>query len=506
MNTAGRSVLFAGLTVVISLLGMLLIGLSFVSGLATAAAITVALTMAASLTLLPALLAILGHRLERTGWGALGGAALIAVGLLGVGAGVRELALAAFPAALLLLVVSRFIPGARSAVAQRAQRPTHEGVPYRWSRVVQAHPWLALAVGSGILLLLAAPTLSLRLGFSDEGNYREGTTTRRAYDLLAGGSGPGVNGPFVVTTVLGSPADLPAVDSLFSALAADPDVAAVVPPFPSNPRDPASSDAFLIRLTPTTAPQDAETNELVERLRREVIPTAVAGSSLAVSVTGTVALQIDFATYLATRIPIFFGAVLALSFVLLMVVFRSLLVPLKAVLMNGISLAAAYGVVVAIFQWGWLGSLFGIAGAPIEPQIPMMMFAIVFGLSMDYEVFLLSRVKEAYDQSGDAVESVADGLASTAQVITAAAAIMVVVFGSFAFEDNRVVKLFGVGLAAAVLLDATVVRLLLVPAAMELLGARNWWLPRWLDARLPVFALEAATADGGQGSTTPGPS
>ncbi len=325
---------------------------------------------------------------------------------------------------------------------------------------MQAHLWLALAVGSGILLLLAAPTLSLRLGFSDEGNYREGTTTRRAYDLLAEGFGPGVNGPFVVTTVLGSPADLPAVDSLFSALAADPDVAAVAPPFPSNPRDPASSDAFLIRLTRTTAPQDAETNELVERLRREVIPTAVAGSSLAVSVTGTVALQIDFATYLATRIPIFFGAVLALSFVLLMVVFRSLLVPLKAVLMNGISLAAAYGVVVAIFQWGWLGSLFGIAGAPIEPQIPMMMFAIVFGLSMDYEVFLLSRVKEAYDQSGDAVESVADGLASTAQVITAAAAIMVVVFGSFAFEDNRVVKLFGVGLAAAVLLDATVVRLL----------------------------------------------
>jgi RND superfamily putative drug exporter len=222
-------------------------------------------------------------------------------------------------------------------------------------------------------------------------------------------------------------------------------------------------------------------------LRATVIPAATAGTGLTAYLTGTTAASIDFTAYLSDRLPIFIGVVLLLSFILLMMVFRSLLVPLKAVLMNVISIAAAYGVVVAIFQWGWV---FGVEPAPIEPFAPMMMFAIVFGLSMDYEVFLLSRIKEEFDRTGDARGSVADGLAATAQVITAAAAIMIVVFGAFLLEDERVIKLFGVGLAVAVLLDATLVRLLLVPATMELLGERNWWLPGWLDRILPKIDVE----------------
>ncbi|MDX2381757.1 MAG: MMPL family transporter, partial [Acidimicrobiia bacterium] len=229
---------------------------------------------------------------------------------------------------------------------------------------------------------------------------------------------------------------------------------------------------------------------LVRTLREDVVPTAVGDSGQEIYVTGSVAAQIDFSTYLSQRIPIFFAAVLSLSFILLMMVFRSLLVPLKAVIMNLLSIGAAYGVVVAIFQWGWGAELFNTSGGPIEPFIPMMMFAIVFGLSMDYEVFLLSRVKEEYDRTGDPVNSVADGLAATARVITAAAAIMVVVFGSFMLEDNRIIKMFGLGLAVAVLIDATLVRMLLVPATMELLGEKNWWLPRWIDRILPSLNVE----------------
>jgi RND superfamily putative drug exporter len=376
-----------------------------------------------------------------------------------------------------------------------------ETFAYRWSRMVQARPWLALGAGTLLLLVLASPVTSLRLGFSDEGNFREETTTRRAYDLLAEGFGPGFNGPLLVTAVVGAPGERAALGPLLAALAVTPGVASVSPPFPSDLASPQQADAFLIRVVPATAPQDEATSDLVERLRDVVVPAAAAGTSLSVSVTGTVAANIDFTDYLTGRLFLFFGAVLTLSFLLLMVVFRSLLVPLKAVVMNVLSIAAAYGIVIAIFQWGWFGGLLGIGGAPIEPFIPMMMFAIVFGLSMDYEVFLLSRVREEYDRSGDAVTSVSDGLASTAGVITAAAAIMAVVFGSFMFEDNRIVKLFGLGLAVAVLLDASVVRMLLVPAAMELLGERNWWLPAWLARALPVVhvegqALEQVPAEG----------
>jgi RND superfamily putative drug exporter len=246
----------------------------------------------------------------------------------------------------------------------------------------------------------------------------------------------------------------------------------------------------LIQIVPTTSPQDKATSDTINRLRNDVVPAATAGTSLTVYVTGSTAAAMDFTSYLSGRLVIFIGVVLLLSFLLLMTVFRSLLVPLKAVIMNVLSIAAAYGVVVAIFQWGWLSSVFGIEPAPIEPFVPMMMFAIVFGLSMDYEVFLLSRVKEEYDRTGDAKQSVADGLAATAHVITAAAAIMIVVFGAFLLEDTRVIKLFGVGLAVAVLLDATLVRMLLVPATMELLGDKNWWLPKWLDRILPHLNVE----------------
>jgi RND superfamily putative drug exporter len=247
----------------------------------------------------------------------------------------------------------------------------------------------------------------------------------------------------------------------------------------------------LWRVVPTTAPQDAETTDLVDRLRDDVLPSATAGTGLDPAVAGGVAIGVDFTDYLSARLPYFFAAVLGLSFLLLMVVFRSILVPLKAVIMNLLSIGAAYGLVVAVFQWGWGGALLDIEGAPIEPFVPMMLFAIVFGLSMDYEVFLLSRVREEWDRTGDSRTSVADGLASTARVITAAAAIMVVVFGSFIGESDRVVKLFGLGLSVAVLIDATIVRMLLVPATMELLGDRNWWIPRWLDRILPRVHIEA---------------
>ena len=244
------------------------------------------------------------------------------------------------------------------------------------------------------------------------------------------------------------------------------------------------------QLIPSTAPQEQATTDLVGDLRDRVIPAAVAVSGLDVNVTGTAAANVDYTEYLSGRILLFFGAVLGLSFLLLMVVFRSVLVPLKAVVMNMLSLAAAFGVVVAVFQWGWGADVFGISGAPIEAPLPLILFAIVFGVSMDYEVFLLSRVREEYNKTGDAARSVADGLASTARVITAAAAIMVVVFGSFVLEADRGAKLFGFGLALAVLLDATLVRMVLVPATMELLGAKNWWMPKWLDRLIPRVAVD----------------
>ena len=490
-DTAGRAVIFAGLTVVISLLGMLLMGLPFVTGLAVAAAVTVAATMIASVTLLPALIAFAGDRIEITRWRGLVAAGCIALALLGLGLGFRPLLLGV-PLAGVVLLAGFVIRPLRGIVPRRPRVPLEQTLAWRWSRLVQSHPWVALAVGAALLLVMAAPVRSLQLGFADEGNFPEGTTTRRAYDLLSEGFGPGFNGPLIITAEPRGPQDRAAIAPLLAALGAADGVVSVNGPLPNNLEDPANASAYMLQVYPATAPQDPVTADLVDRLRAEVIPAAVGGSTLEVSVTGIVGLGVDFTDYLAGRTPVFFAAVLVLSFILLMIVFRSLLVPLKAVIMNLLSIAAAYGVVVAVFQRGWLGPLIGVDAGPIEPFIPMMLFAIVFGLSMDYEVFLLSRVREEYDRSGDAVTSVADGLASTAHVITAAAAIMVVVFGSFVFEDNRAIKMLGLGLAVAVLLDATIVRLLLVPAAMELLGRRNWWVPRWLDRLLPRLTIEPA--------------
>ena len=430
-------------------------------------------------------------RIEVTRWRGLVAAGLVAVALLGLGLGFRPLLLGVPLAGVVLLAGFVFRP-LRGIVPRRAHVPMQQTLAWRWSRLVQSHPWIALIAGAALLLAMAAPVRSLHLGFADDGNFPEETTTRRAYDLLAAGFGPGFNGPLIVTAEVQNAQDRAAVGPLLAALAAADGVVSVNGPLPSDFANPERSSAYMVQVYAATAPQDPETAELVDRLRADVLPAAVEGTTLDVSVTGFVALGVDFTNYLAGRTPVFFAAVLVVSFILLMVVFRSVLVPLKAVVMNLLSIAAAYGVVVLVFQQGWLGSWIGVDAGPIEPFIPMMLFAIVFGLSMDYEVFLLSRVREEFDRSGDARGSVADGLASTARVITAAAAIMVVVFGSFVFEDNRAIKMFGLGLAVAVLLDATVVRLLLVPAAMELMGARNWWVPRWLDRLLPRLTIDSA--------------
>jgi RND superfamily putative drug exporter len=465
---------------------------SFITGLAVGTAAVVAVTLVASLTLLPALLGFAGTRVETTRWRGLIAAGLVALALVGAGLGAGVL-LIGLPLAVVVLLAGFAVRPLRREVPRRAPRPLRETAAYRWSRLIQHHPWPAALVGAGLLVVLAIPTFGMRLGFPDEGNYPEDTSTRQAYDLKSEGFGPGFNGPLVLAAHLpGGGVDQADLDSVTSALSAADGVAEVTPAVTNDPADPT---AVVWRVIPTTAPQDDATTHTVERLRDEVLPAATAGTGLDVSVTGVVAVQVDFSTYLADRLAIFFAAVLALSFLLLMVVFRSVLVPLKAVVMNLLSIGAAYGVVVAAFQWGWAGPLLGIEGAPVEPFIPMMLFAIVFGLSMDYEVFLLSRVREEWDRTGDSHTSVADGLAATAKVITAAAAIMVFVFGSFLLETNRTVKLFGVGLATAVLLDATVVRMLLVPATMELLGDRNWWLPRWLDRVLPRIDVEGHESD-----------
>jgi RND superfamily putative drug exporter len=486
LDTAGRSVLFAGITVVISLLGMLLMGVTFIQGLAVGAAAVVAVTVAASLTLLPALIGFAGNRIELTRWRGLIAAGLVAVFLAGVGLDLPVLTVC-LPLAAIVLIVGLFFAPLKQEVVHRPPKPRHETIAYRWSRVIQRRPWTSALVGVVVLGVLAIPVFSLRLGFSDESNFADDTSTKQAYDLLVAGFGPGFNGPLILAAELPegtSPGELAAITE---AAAADPGVVFVSEPRPNDPDNPT---AVMWELVPTSGPQDEATTDLVRRLRDDVLPPAEDATGVDVAVTGNVAVNVDFSHYLSSRLPYFFTAVLALSFLLLMVVFRSLLVPLKAVIMNLLSIGAAYGIVVALFQWGWLSDLTNVEPAPIEPWVPMMLFAIVFGLSMDYEVFLLSRVREEWHRTGDSRTSVADGLAATAKVITAAAAIMVFVFGTFILENERTVKLMGTGLAAAILLDATIVRLLLVPATMELLGDRNWWLPRWLDRILPDIDVE----------------
>jgi RND superfamily putative drug exporter len=479
-------VLFAGTTVVISLLGMLLMGVSFVQGLAVAAASVVAVTVLASLTLLPALLGFAGQRIELTRWRGLIAAGIAAVALIGIGLGITPLEIG-LPLAAIVLIAGFFVGPLKREVPRRPRKPLRETTAYRWSRLIQRRPWPAAIGGALVLLILALPVIGLRLGFSDESNFADDTTTKQAYDLLVDGFGPGFNGPLLLVTEVPDGTDLASLQVVNDAVSGDPGVAFLSPARPNDPQQPSAAVWMLV---PTSAPQDEATTDLVNRLRDELLPPAEQAAGIDVSVTGTVAVNIDFSDYLTSRLPYFFVAVLTLSFLLLMVVFRSVLVPLKAVIMNLLSIGAAYGIVVALFQWGWLSDITGVQPAPIEPWAPMMLFAIVFGLSMDYEVFLLSRVREEWHRTGDSHRSVADGLAATAKVISAAAAIMVFVFGSFILETDRVVKLMGTGLATAIFLDATIVRMLLVPATMELLGDRNWWLPRWLDRAIPNIDVE----------------
>jgi RND superfamily putative drug exporter len=437
ISTAGRAVLFAGSVVVISLLGMLLMGLDFVNGIAAGSSTAVAVAVAAALTLLPAMLGFAGSNVNR-------------------------------------------LSLHRRRSRSRATRW------HRWSRLIQRRPGIAGMAGLLVLIILALPALSMRLGFADAGNDPAGHTTRRAYDLVARGFGPGANGPLVLVGETRGPAAPARLDRLAAELRVEPGVAAVLPEVVNR-----SHSTALLEVLPTSAPQAARTVSLVSRIRHLV--RRYEGPDLAIHVGGPTAVGIDYSSVIARRLPVFIGAVLVLSFLLLLVVFRSLLVPLKAVVMNVLSIGSAYGVMVAIFQWGWARNLVGVGHAgPIEPWAPMMLFAIVFGLSMDYEVFLLSRVREEYDRTGDNSRAVMAGLAGTAPVITAAAAIMIAVFASFALGDVRAIKLIGFGLAAAVFVDAAVVRCVLVPASMELLGDRNWYLPAWL-AWLPRVSPEPAS-------------
>jgi RND superfamily putative drug exporter len=440
IDTSGRAVLFAGTTVVISLMGLLLMRASFIQAMAVGAALAVLMVMAASVTLLPAVLGVVGHTIDKF----------------------------ALPSA-------------------RKQRATEHSFWTRWSRVLQTRPWTAAVAGLVVLVVLAFPFFSLRLGVADAGNDPSAHTTRRAYDLLTQGFGPGFNGPLLLASKISSPSDIGAMQRLGDAIARDHGVAQVSPPITS-----VNTKGVLLQVVPKGSPQDASTTELVHRLRGDTVPAATRGTALDVHVGGQTALGVDLADTIGRRLPYMFVAILLLSFVLLMLVFRSLLVPLKAVIMNLLSIGAAYGVLIAIFQWGWARGLVGIGKeGPVEAWVPMMLFAIVFGLSMDYEVFLLSRIKEEYDRDGDNAAAVAHGLAKTARLITAAAAIMICVFGSFVLSDLRPLKMVGFGLAFAVFIDATVVRLVLVPATMELLGDRNWWVPSWLEW-LPRIQVEGA--------------
>jgi RND superfamily putative drug exporter len=433
-------VLFAGGTVVISLMGLFVIGLSFIRGMAIGAAFAVVMVMLAAVTLLPAVLGFVGYTIDK--W--------------------------ALP---------------------RAKNPKspEETVWARWSRTVQRRPWPVAIGGLAILLVLAIPAAGLRLGVADAGNDPTKFTTRRAYDLLSEGFGPGFNGPLIVASQLQSPNDLAAMQRVADAIEKTPDVKQVGRVIPN----PAKTAAF-VQVVATGSPQDESTTRLVHKLRDSVIPTASAGSGLDAHVGSQTAVGVDLADTLGQRLPYMFVTILLLSFILLMLVFRSILVPLKAVIMNLLSIGAAYGVIVAIFQNGWMKNFVGIGReGPIEAWVPMMLFAIVFGLSMDYEVFLLSRIKEEYDRDHDNASAVSHGLAKTARLITAAAAIMICVFGSFVLSDMRVLKLVGFGLAFAVFIDATVVRLVLVPATMELLGDKNWWFPKWLEW-LPQVQVEGS--------------
>ncbi|HEY1826820.1 MAG TPA: MMPL family transporter, partial [Acidimicrobiales bacterium] len=444
LMTSGRSVMFAGSTVVISLFGLYLIGQPYMIGLATATIAAVLMVLLSALTLLPALLGFAGTTIDRL-----------------------------------------HLPG----LLQTGGPPSERGFWHRWSRFVQRRAWLTGLLAAAALLVFAIPVLSMRLAFTDAGNDPTTLTTRQSYDLLAQGFGPGFNGPLVVAVSMPGPAATGTVDTLHRALEHTVGIAFAVPPQFNSAR----TGAVLVAY-PTTSPQASQTQTLVSTLRDDVIPPIVQHTNVAAEVGGETAGSIDAANFLGHRLFLVIGAVLVLSFLLLMTVFRSVVLPLKAVVMNLLSVGAAYGVMVAVFQWGWLGSVIGIGErGPIDPWIPVTMFTILFGLSMDYEVFLLSRIREEWLRTGDNALSVADGLAITGRVITAAAAIMFCVFASFVIKDPlHILKVFGLGLATAVAVDVTLVRMVLVPSIMELLGPVNWWMPRWLDRAMPTIGVEVA--------------
>ena len=441
--TAGRAVLFAGTTVVISVLGMLIMGLPFLQGVAVGSAGAVVVAMLASITLLPAMLGFAGRAIDKL----------------------------------------------KLPIVGRPQKHHRDGFWFRWSRLIQNHPWPAAISGGLVVILLALPAFSLRLGFPGEESNPTSRTSRRAYDLFVKGFGPGFSAPLIVAASLPNGQGKDVVSRLETQLKSQDGVAAAIPASYNQ-----AGDAAVITVFPTTSGTSTQTEKLVKRLRHDVIPPVVSGSKVKVDIGGPNASFIDSSTTIASRLPVFIAVVVGLSFLLLMSVFRSVLVALKAAVMNLLSIAAAYGVLVAVAQWGWGKSLFGIhSTGPIANFIPMMMFAVLFGLSMDYEVFLLSRIREEYVRTNDNGLSVADGLAATARVITAAALIMILVFLAFVLGPELVIKQIGLGLAVAILIDATIVRMILVPSTMELLGRANWWLPTWLDRTLPKVSFEGPT-------------
>ncbi|MFF3940466.1 MMPL family transporter [Streptomyces phaeofaciens] len=445
--TAGRPVVFAGGTVVVSILGLAVANVPFMTVGGVAVSVVVLTMVLASVTLLPAFLGAAGPRLARSG-------------RIGRALQTRKL-------------------GRLARRRDPAAGPAHAAGWRRWIGHVSRHP-VPYAVGAAALLLTATlPVLGLRVGLPDDGSLPHSRTERRAYDLVAEGFGPGTNGPLVIAA---DPAGDPGVvDRLVAGVAADPGIASVAP----ARIDRATGVATLV-VFPTTSPQDKATADTLARLRAEVLPAAIGQGPARAHVGGAAASLSDVGRRTSERLPVFVAAVLALSFLLLMLVFRSVVVPLKAVLLNLLSIGAAYGIMVAVFQWGWGGALIGLeATVPIVSFIPMFLFAILFGLSMDYEVFLLSRVREEYLRTGDNGTAIVEGVSRTARIITSAALIMVAVFLSFAVAEDPSTKMFGLGLATAIFIDATVVRMVLVPATMTLLGRTNWWLPKWLDRMLP---------------------
>jgi RND superfamily putative drug exporter len=447
LNTSGRAVLFAGITVCIALLGLWALGVSFLYGVSLGTAIGVALTMLASLTLLPALLSFLG-----------------------------------------LKVLPR--RQRREVRAGTFDLSEHRNFWYRWSHLVERRK-VALGVAAlALLAVLAVPFFSIQLGSSDQGNDPQASTTRKGYDLIAQGFGPGYNSGLQLVVSGPGATDQQYLGKVGERLRGVADVA------PASVRAiPVGHDIALVTFKSTTSPQDARTTELVKRLRKSVLPPLYAGTGNHIYVYGVTAIFVDFAKVLSAKMPVFFIAVIGLSFLLLLVAFRSVVIPLTAAVMNLLAAGASFGVIVAVFQWGWLSEALGIGGGgPIEAFIPVMFFAILFGLSMDYQVFLVSRMHEEWLHTRDNRRSITVGQGETGGIITAAAIIMIAVFGGFILGDARVIKLFGIGLASAVFLDAFVVRTVLVPSLMHLLGKSNWYFPPWLERITPQVSIEPPEA------------